>query len=247
MSGQLENAIHAADDALRLRPGDANALGVKALALFDHGDHAQAMQAARQALSQDADQHEALLAAASINLAQQEFADARALLERGLHRHPQSGRALSAYGQVLMAADELPAATDVLAQATLAMPGHIGTWHALAWSQLLQGHVQRAEASYRAAYEIDRNFGDTHGGLALIDALAGRLDEAEAGVRRALRLDPNAVTARYAQAIIRREQGDDAQADALMAALVPEDALRRGMTPAEFGQRLRNIIASGQR
>lgn len=247
MDGNLQACIAAADTALALRQDDPSALGVKALALFDSGDHAAAASVGSEALARDPDQHEALLAVASVQMAQQQFGHARATLERALSRHPGSGRALSAFGQVLMLDNELPRATDVLDAASRAMPAHIGTWHALAWSQLLQGKVQDAQGSYRAAYEIDRNFGDTHGGLALIDALHGRLDDAEAGIKRALRLDPAAATARYAEAIVREARGDEAGAEAILASLLPGQLVGTALSPGEFGRKLKSVIQAAQR
>lgn len=87
------------------------------------------------------------------------------------------------------------------AHAVVAMPDHIGTWHALAWAQLLLGDVQAAEASYRSALALDRNFGKSHGGLAIVELLTDRLPEGEASMNRALKLDPGAVSGRYAKSL----------------------------------------------
>lgn len=247
MQADFALAVSSADEALAMRPGDPVALGVKALAQFDGSEQDASAYTARTALEIDPYQHEALLVAATLCLWQQDVDTAQPLFERALERHPNSGRALSGYGQLLMLRNELPRAGEVLAHATRTMSNHIGTWHALAWCQLLMGRIDDAEASYRSAYEVDRNFGDTHGGLALIAALRGQYDEADLSIRRALRLDPNAATARYAQALLMEARGDAAGSEAQIAKLLPQTGLFASMPVSEFAHRLKSTLTSGNR
>src|SRR5207342_527942 len=100
-----------------------------------------------------------------------------------------------------------PAARDQLLHAVVTMPDHIGTWHALAWAQLLLGDIDAAAGSYQQAYDLDRNFADSHGGLALIHALRGETDAAEQAVKRALRLSPQCATALYAKSLLLSDAG----------------------------------------
>lgn len=248
MLEQYEQAVVSADAALALRPGDALALGVKSLALLDGNEEPDAAaQAAREALQIDPDQHEALLVASTLCLWQQDLDPAQNFFERALERHPNSGRALSGYGQLLMLRNELPRAGEVLEHATRAMSNHIGTWHALAWNQLLRGEREAAEVSYRSAYDVDRNFGDTHGGLALVAALRGDYEEAEQSIKRALRLDPDAVTARYAQALVMEARGDAEGSEAAIAKLLPATGAFAALPVREFAQRLKNTLKTGSR
>jgi Tfp pilus assembly protein PilF len=94
------------------------------------------------------------------------------------------------------------------------MPQHIGSWHGLAWCQLMRGDVEAARASFEAALVLDRNFGETHGGLAVIAALQGRKQEASEAIERAQRLDRSGLSARYAQALL---DGNAQDAQALKA------------------------------
>jgi len=146
-----------------------------------------------------------------------------------------------------MLRNDLPRAHEVLDHAVRAMPDHIGTWHALAWTQLLQGDSDAAEASYRNAYALDRNFGDTHGGLALIDALRGDFDSAEQGIKRALRLDPNAITARYAQTLVMEGRGDTASSETLMGELLRSGGSVSPVPVREFAARLKSTLRPGSR
>ena len=181
MDADFPRAHAALDRALALAPAHATALGLRALAWLDSGENDAATQTAEECLALYPEQHEALLVAGTVALWRQDLANADRHYQRALSLHPNSGRALSGYGQLLMLRNDLPSAIAQLERAVLAMPDHIGTWHALAWAQLLQGNIDSADASYVRAYDLDRNFADSHGGLALIDALKGRTAEAEHG------------------------------------------------------------------
>jgi len=244
MRGGYAEAAASAAEAVALRPDDASAYGVMALALFDGGDTEAAMRAVQAALSLDASQHEALLVASTVSLWRMDVDAAGELFERALARHPNSGRALSGYGQLHMLRNELPDACRTLEQAVAAMPDHIGTWHALAWAYLLQGRIDDAERCYRSAYDIDRNFGDTHGGFALVAALRGHFEEAEQAAKRALRLDPQAATARYARALVMESRGETADAEAELVDLLPASRFP-GIPIAEFAGRLKARLTGG--
>ena len=244
MRGGYAEAAASAAEAVALRPDDASAYGVMALALFDGGDADGAMRVVQAALALDAGQHEALLVASTVSLWRMDVDAAGELFQRALARHPNSGRALSGYGQVLMLRNALPDASATLEHAVAAMPDHIGTWHALAWAYLLQGRIDDAERCYRGAYDIDRNFGDTHGGFALVEALRGRFEEADHIARRALRLDPQAATARYARALVMEARGDAAGAEAELAALLPARDFP-GVPIGTFASRLKARLVGG--
>jgi len=239
---QFDTALNRLQAALHLDPNDAQAHGVHALALFDSNRLEPALQAAAAALQQDPDQHEAQIVAGTLALWNKEWDVAQPLFERAVAFHSNSGRALSGLGQCLMLRNELPAAREVLVRAVKAMPEHIGTWHALAWTQLLQGESAAAKSSYEQAYALDRNFGDTHGGLALVAVLNDRLDEAAASIERALRLDRNSITGRYARSLLLQKQGDTAGSEALLSELLEAGGMP-GVPVAEFAQRLQHTLS----
>jgi len=241
MRARHDEAAAHAEAALSLLPDDPQAQGVLALALFDGGHSERAAYVARTCLEHTPDQHEALLVASTLALWTQDLDSAQALYEVTLSRHPNSGRALSGYGQVAMLRSDLARAHDILQAAVRAMPDHIGTWHALAWTQLLLGQRDAAESSYQSAYAVDRNFGDTHGGLALIAAMRGDHAAAEQGIQRALRLDPDAFTARYAKSLLLEARGDSAGAEAIMTQLL-QSAPPNGVPVREFGDRLKQTL-----
>jgi len=243
MQERRADALALVEETLSDEPGDVQALGVRALALFDDSRHPQAAEAALECLRRDGDQHEALLVAGTLALWGQQVDVAETYFARALQRHPNSGRVLSGMGQCAMLRDDLASARTTLEAAVKAMPDHIGTWHALAWTQLLQGEQDTAESSYQRAYALDRNFGDTHGGLALIALLRGDAAEAERGIQRALRLDPSAITARYAKCLLLESRGDEAGAQALLQSLIAEGR-GSGLPVREFGDRLKRRLST---
>ena len=226
MRKDYEAAQGALTHALRLDPHDATAHGLRALAWLDAGDEAQAARTADACLAQHPDQHEALLAAGTAALWRGEAERSAAHYTRALERFPNSGRALSGMAQCRMAAGDLEGARALLERAVVAMPDHIGTWHALGWIQLLSGDLDLAENSYTEALALDRNFAESHGGLAVVALLDERYTEGEEAMKRALRLDPNGISGRYARSLWLQHTGEQEAADAVFA-----DLMRAGAMP----------------
>ncbi|MBA4152012.1 MAG: hypothetical protein C0509_05570, partial [Acinetobacter sp.] len=59
-------------------------------------------------------------------------------------------------------------------------------------------------------------FGETHGGLAVVDALDGKHDNARLGIRRALKLNPHSMSARYAEIVLLQQAGKHDEANAVV-------------------------------
>ena len=78
----------------------------------------------------------------------------------------------------------------------------------LAWALLLQDKLDEARQAFEAALALDRNFGESHGGLAVALAMQGLQAEAEQSIERALRLDREGMSAQYARAVLRGEARD---------------------------------------
>ncbi|RUL72738.1 tetratricopeptide repeat protein [Dyella choica] len=215
--------------------------GLRALLWLDVGDTTRATEQAELALQADPDQHEAGIVHGTLALWSQRVQESTAAFERVLSKHPESGRAWLGLGQNLMLSGEVAGARALLERASTTMPDHIGTWHALAWCQLLEGDLAGAKRSFDKAFALDRTFGETHGGYALVHALRFERMEAEESIKRATRLDPQGRTARYAQSVLLMDEGrvDEARH-------VIDDILARspgvGALPADFIFRLRERV-----
>lgn len=188
--------------------GHAAFLGAASLAWLDQGELAQAGEWSAAALALDPEAAEALVARATIALSKADSAAAIAGFQQVLARHPGEGRSWSGLGMASLLEREIGAAAGQLEQALVYMPGHIGTWHALGWCKLFSKDLDGAEAAFASAMALDRNFGESHGAVAVVAALKGQRAVAEAAIERALRLDRGGLAARYAQAVLSGEAGD---------------------------------------
>jgi Flp pilus assembly protein TadD len=105
---------------------------------------------------------------------------------------------------------DLDAAMDALQKAVKYMPNHIGTWHALAWCQIIKNDLDGAKTSFDEAMKIDRNFGETHGGLAVIAYVQGDKETAKTESRKAVLLDPMSFSGRFAESLLLQDTDPEA-------------------------------------
>lgn len=201
--GEMNEAIEHAQEYLNDHPDDPDALGVLALLFFDVENKVQAQLMAQKALSLDENNLNALLTQGSLALTTETADIAAGYFERVIARQPKNGRGWSGMGLADMLRLNLPKAIDDLKQAVKYMPTHIGTWHSLAWCQLLINDLHGAEDSFMQSMKIDRNFGETHGGLAVLHIMQGRSELAETEVKRAMRLNSNSFAGRYAESLLK--------------------------------------------
>ncbi len=196
---------------------EADALGVAALLAFDleHFDLAAAWsQRALQGAPRNA---EALITAGSLALAAQDLERATALLRRALKVRAGDGRSWSGLAMCALLSGQFDAARDAFERSLVAMPRHIGSWLGLGWCQILRHDIAAARAAFAHALELDHNFGESHGGLAVVLALQGHAALAADAVRRALGLDPRSLSARYAQSVLAGETEDRVELERLAA------------------------------
>ena len=211
--GQLTRAMTWSKDVESRRRLDAGVAGVASLIAIDASDLAAARRWSAASLGGSAPDEppvEALVAQASLALAARDAVRATELADAALRRHPDDGRAWSTRGFAALLSGDLAGANAAFVRALSTMSAHIGTWHGLAWTQIQQGDLPAARASFEAAVALDRNFAESHGGLAVALAMQQLRQEAEANAATALRLDKSSVSARYAIALLSGEVKDAA-------------------------------------
>lgn len=214
---------------------DPRAAGVASLIALDAADFEISLRWADAALGSGAEQLEALVARASLALAQRDVASARKLLTRAHHLNPDDGRTWSALGFTELLEQNLDVASANFSTAVRQMPGHIGTWHGLGWVAMLKNDLEKAKAVFIHALDLDRNFAESHGSLAIVLAKEGNTADAELEVKLALRLDRNCLSARYAQAIINGDAHDLKKFHELVECLLGQQA-------APLGGRLIDLV-----
>lgn len=204
-AGEIERGMHwlakedAADGGL-----EATVAGIGGLLALDQGDYAASLRWSTHAIeaASTAPPVEALVARATLALAERRTVLARALLGRALAANPQDGRTLSAIGFCELLDQNLAAARAAFERAVRAMPGHVGTWHGLGWTAIAARDLPAARAAFDAGLALDRNFAESHGAMAVVLAMAGDEGGARESAARALGLDRSSLAARYAMALL---------------------------------------------
>jgi len=206
--GKLEQAMQWVDQRLPLAMLTPAALGVASLIAIDADQTIKAKQLAELALQGGDAGLETLLSRAAVALAERDVARAHHYLGLAMQREPENGRCWSTLGLTQMLELNIPVARHSLQKAVTLMPTHIGTWHSLGWACLVEQDIDAAQRAFEAALQLDRNFGESHGALAIIAAMRGQRESASEQIRRATGLDKNSLSAAYAQAVLNGEAAD---------------------------------------
>jgi len=227
--GRLPEAVADCRAHLGAQPQSTDTHGLLALLLCEQDLREQAQPHIEAALRLDPTQLEALLAQALLQFGAQDHEAARASFAALLQSHPHCGRAWLGLSLVELTQWRLDAAGHHAEQAAVHLPDHIGSWHVLAWTRLLQGDVAAAGRAFDAALALDRNFGETHGGLAVVAALQGREADARASARRAQRLNPQAMAGHHAEIVLLQQHGRQQEARAAFEAFLARPVARSDM------------------
>lgn len=217
--GKVGEAIEFADRYVIDHPEDGVAQGMLSLLHLDNSDIAQAADLSAKALERAPNNMDALLAAGSVALAYENEADAKTYFDKAISVYGESGRAWAGLGMVNMLNMDLPAARSDFEKAVGFMPAHLGSYNALGWIQILQHDYAAAKKTLQAAFDIDRTFGETHGGLAVLAAIEGDWENAKRLADTAVRLQPESFSGRFAQSLIMTHRGHPERAQAAIEAV----------------------------
>ncbi len=215
---------------------DAPFCGAASLLYLDFGKTVLAEAMAARALEDGSPPLDALVTLGSIALERLETAPARVRFNQVLTSNPRDGRSWSGLGVASMLERDMHGGKGHFEQAVNFMPEHIGSWHGLGWCRLLSEDLSGAEQAFAAALALDRNFGESHGAVAVVAAYRGQHLAAEQSIRTALRLDPDCLTAHYAQTVLRGQANDPARFKDIALRLISTR-----MTAG--GERLSDVVA----
>jgi tetratricopeptide (TPR) repeat protein len=235
--GKLEDAAAMAEKAHDRGVAPPEVSGVLALLRYETGHPSKALELAYEALALDPQQLDALIACASANFELGSIEQARKAWLHTVDAHPDCGRAWSGLAELEFSEMEFESAEEHLGIAVNLMADHIGTWHMLGWIYILKSDSARARSAFEQAYDLDRNFGETHGGLAIADVMEEKMEQARMGIRRALRLNPECLSARFAEMLILQQEGKRKEAEALVNKVLEG--------PAPVGSSTRKALIEG--
>lgn len=145
---------------------------------------------------------EAWLTQASLALLMNDTARARHCVGNASALRPEEGRILSTSGFIDLQTGQFEMAREAFLRALRLMPRHIGTWHGLGWTQVLQLDLPSARSSFESALSLDPNFADSHGALAVVAVLQKDPSAAQTHLRRATRLNPANLPGQIAKSIL---------------------------------------------
>jgi tetratricopeptide (TPR) repeat protein len=217
--GNMQAAIQACQHWLESAQG-SESRGYLALLHMDHGDMPQAHRLALEVLRQDPDNTDAGIVAGTASMEEQEIAAAEEQFARILAREQDNARAWLGMGLVRMYRQQHAEAVSALQRAAELLPSSSGIFVTLGWAKIVARDLGGAEHVFRQALEVDRNFGEAHGGLASVLALQGRIDEARQVITRARRLNPQGFGAAFAQTLVLKQQGQQQEAIDLLSNLL---------------------------
>lgn len=205
---RTEEALSILRNYLKSHKDDSEANGLAALILVDLSLIEKSREAANIALSIDPNNHEALTSLSTIALNSHEPDKALEYLNKNIELTHKSGRMMLNLGQAQMLQMEFISAETSLKEATVLMSNHIGTWHMLAWIEIVLNKLDDAKKCFDKAMVLDRNFSESHGGLAVVAIYQKDLTLAKSLIRKSIRLDPECVSGRYAESLILELEGE---------------------------------------
>ncbi|PVM86893.1 hypothetical protein DDF62_17730 [Caulobacter radicis] len=212
--GRLDEAL--AEGAAYVAAGvqDQALMSALAVAAVD----AENTELARAYALKAGDTHEGLSTLAALALDQGEVSEATDLFDRALAVDPTSGRAQLGKGLALLAQGDSAAGTALVEAAATRFGDHLGSWIAAGWGHFAQGDLVTARRLFDKALALDDSFAESHGALAVLDALDGRIDAATRRCQVALRLDRACLSAALAKSLMAAMQGDAGAAERIRAA-----------------------------
>jgi len=205
--GELEQAIETARAYAEAHPDDAVIAGMLSLLYLDVSNWGEARRWSRQALKGQPENLDALIATATVALADEKEDEAQRGFEKVLKAAPGTGRAWAGLATAAMMKFDIATAQKHFERAVEAMPAHFDMLNSLAWCQMLQRDYEGAKKSLERSLALNRSAANTHGALAMLAAFQGHWDEAEQHGKRARGLDPEAFGGRMVEIMRMQSNG----------------------------------------
>lgn len=128
--------------------------------------------------------------------------EAQSCFKTALALSPNDGRSWLGQGLSSMLEGNIGDANYQLSEASKLMPDHLGTLNVYAWSCIFSKDLAQAEEAVRKALSLDRNFAESHGTLAVIQALTGRETDSKKSALKAVKLNSTSFSAMYANLLL---------------------------------------------
>ena len=223
--GETEKALALADQWMQRAPTTATR-GYVALLEMDAGNMEAAAQHAQAVLAETPDNTDAGVVVGMWSIERQDMERARSEFERVTRAEPDNPRAWLGFALMATYLQQHDEALAAFERTLALMPANVGITVAHAWEKYAAKDISGAESTFREAIGIDRNFGEAHGGLAVMLVMQNRREEARREMELGRRLAPQGFGWVYAQSILlalegQRDKGEKVLAGALDRSLRP--------------------------
>ena len=227
--GSMREAIDACQRWVDLAR-DLSSKSYMALLHMDANDVATGRAFAVEVLRENPDDVDANVVAGAYSMERQAADEARTYFETALRLDRENGRAWLGLGLVHLYDREHDKAIDALENAARIYPDNPGIVVTLGWAKLIAKDAIGAERVFEQALRVDRNFSESHGGLAAALAFQGKLDRAQGEINLAKRLDPKSFGADIARTAVLAAQGSQQAATDVFARML-ERSPQSGVAP----------------
>lgn len=228
--GAFEPAAELGRAAIARHPDHAGLLAAVSVLALDVDDP----QLARQCAARAGDHPDALATLGTLALGDERATEALDIFDRALARNPQVPRAWVGRGLAKLLAGQADTAAADIERGARMFGDHLGSWIAAGWTHFVNRDLAASRVRFEHALDLDPNFAESHGSLAVLDVLEGRIEEARARSDIALRLDRNCYSGALARTLLAAAAGDEAQARRIydIALNTPVDAGGRTIAQA---------------
>lgn len=221
--GQLDEALAQGQTLAEERPHDQDLAAALSLVATD----AERFDLALRYGQASGHHPDGLATLGSLALHENRVQEALAYYDQALAGSSDNARALLGKGLGLLVVGDGPAASDYLTRSAARFGDHPGSWIAAAWAHYINSDLVSSRQAFERALAADENFAESHGGLAVLDAVEGQYESAKRRTQIALRLDRTCFSAALASSLIAEQEGDHTRAErirqiALNAPLGPD-------------------------
>lgn len=231
---ELEQAIDIAKKVLEINPADGKVHELLSSLYVDNNDFSSAEAHAALALQSNPNLALAHTSMGTAALSKQDDLLALQHFEQALALNQRNGRAWLGKAMTFMMQNKLQEAEQSFNAAIEYMPGHLGTYQALAWCYISQGNLQKAENTARKALDIDDTFSENHGTLAVLAIMQGQLALAQTEAQIAIRLDRESFSGNYARALIAQANGKTDEANQIIDAILDSPDILNNLSLRQF-------------
>ncbi len=228
--GEFDAAAERARDYVEVHPDHPGLMAAVSVLALDIEDEELAARCAAKA----GEHPDALATLGTLALGEERATEALDMFDRALDRNPHVPRAWVGRGLAKLLSGQADTAPADIDRGAEMFGSHLGSWIAAGWAHFVNKDLAASRTRFETALEIDPNFAESHGSLAVLDVIEGRPDQARERSEIALRLDRQCYSAALARVLLATAAGDEAGARRIydLAVNSPVDAQGRTIAQA---------------